>query len=116
MPSNDQINLNTLFLFDDKDEHSLEKNHTHFLLLDDGNYLSQYIDHEADKISTTNNLQSKSCKQDQNGLAVNTDGSDNSKLSSEQKSTHSSSRTKYPKEMQRVDFVSRACETDECII
>ena len=68
MPNTDQININTLFLFDDKDEHSLERNHTHFLLLDDGNYLSQYIEPEVDKISTTNDSQSEECKQSQNGL------------------------------------------------
>jgi len=32
------MNSNTAYLFDEKDEGSLEKNHTHFLLLDDGRY------------------------------------------------------------------------------
>ena len=44
------------------------------------------------------------------------DGSDTKKVRLERKSTLPNSRTKYPKEMQRVDFVSRACETDECKI
>jgi hypothetical protein len=35
------IRTNIPFHFDDKDIHSLEKNHTHFLLLDDGKYCSQ---------------------------------------------------------------------------
>ena len=67
--SNDvQINMNTLFLFDDKDEQSLEKNHTHFLLLDDGNYLSQYIENGAEKISTANDSPLEWSEQSQIGL------------------------------------------------
>lgn len=31
---------NNSFRFDDKDIHSLEKNHTHFLLFDDGKYFN----------------------------------------------------------------------------
>jgi hypothetical protein len=43
------MNINTSFLFDDKDERSLEKNHTHFLLLDDGKYQSSFLNNETNE-------------------------------------------------------------------
>jgi len=43
---------NTFFSFDDKDSHSLERNHTHFLLLDDGKYHSQYLNNKIDDLPT----------------------------------------------------------------
>ncbi len=49
--NNDQMNINTSFLFDDKDERSLEKNHTHFLLLDDGKYQSSSLCPETNQLS-----------------------------------------------------------------
>lgn len=42
----------TEFSFDDKDSHSLEKNHTHFLLLDDGKYHSEYLYNEMNELNT----------------------------------------------------------------
>ncbi len=41
------MNANTAYLFDDKDEGSLEKNHTYFLLLDDGKYQSSQLCNET---------------------------------------------------------------------
>jgi len=46
------MTLNTFFSFDDKDSHSLERNHTHFLLLDDGKYHSQYLNSRTDELPT----------------------------------------------------------------
>jgi len=55
------MTLNTFFSFDDKDSHSLERNHTHFLLLDDGKYHSQYLNNKTDDLpSPTENRQSTS--------------------------------------------------------
>jgi len=47
------MNTHNPLLFDDKDRHSLERHHTHFLLLDDGKYHSQYLHDEIDELSTT---------------------------------------------------------------
>ncbi len=69
------------FQFDDKDIHSLEKNHTHFLLLDDGKYC--------------NERRSKN------------------ESSSEQYEDFMK-EINYPKEIQRSDFVTHACDTEKC--
>lgn len=68
-----QFRASIPFQFDDKDIHSLEKNHTHLLLLDDGKYTSDYIG------------------QDEIMKEIN-----------------------YPKEIQRSDFVTYACDKQEC--
>jgi hypothetical protein len=66
------MNINTPFLFDDKDSHSLERNHTHFLLLDDGKYQSLYLCNETnDETSSLTNQHSESDErihEDQAGL------------------------------------------------
>lgn len=47
-------NLNMQYLFDDNDEGSLERNHTHFLLLDDGKYESSYVYNQTnEQLETT---------------------------------------------------------------
>ncbi len=44
--------MDTFFYFDDDDSHALERNHTHFLLLDDGKYHSQYLYNEINELCT----------------------------------------------------------------
>jgi hypothetical protein len=51
---------NTFFTFADKDSHSLERNHTHFLLLDDGKYHSQFLYRTDESPMPTENRQSTS--------------------------------------------------------
>jgi hypothetical protein len=95
MLSNDLMNPNIPFYFDDKDRQSLEKNHTHFLLLDDGKYCSAQLDNETNQSSTTvTNSQSRTNRHDQ-------------------RQTDFAETTKYPKEMQRSDFVDHACREDK---
>ncbi|CAF4144077.1 unnamed protein product [Rotaria magnacalcarata] len=72
---------NVPFRSNDKDTHSLEQNHTHFLLLDDGKYRSEHK-HEED---------SSSKQQSEFMKTIN-----------------------YPKEMQRSDFVTHACDREKC--
>jgi hypothetical protein len=66
---------NTFFTFADKDSHSLERNHTHFLLLDDGKYHSQYLNNNTgDLASPTENRQSilfRSIEQHQGSMKIN---------------------------------------------
>ncbi len=69
------------FQFDDKDIHSLEKNHTHFLLLDDGQYRNERTFKEE---------------------------------SSTKQHADVTKELTYPKEMQRSDFVTHACEKEKC--
>jgi hypothetical protein len=47
------MNRNTMSSFDDKDRNSLEKNHTHFLLLDDGKYCSKHSNNGTNQTPTT---------------------------------------------------------------
>ena len=54
------MDRNTTSSFDDKDRNSLEKNHTHFLLLDDGKYCSKHSNNETNQASTINQ-----CEQEQ---------------------------------------------------
>ncbi|CAF4511710.1 unnamed protein product [Rotaria sp. Silwood1] len=74
-------NTKVPFRFDDKDTHALERNHTHFLLLDDGKYRSQ----DKREESSSSEQQAEFMK------IIN-----------------------YPKEMQRSDFVTHACEIEKC--
>ena len=76
MPFNNQRKRDTLFLFNDNHEQSLEKNHTHFLWMDDVQY------------------QSSSLK---NQISI--------------RSSASPDQRSYPKEIQRLDFVTCACQT-----
>jgi hypothetical protein len=72
MLNDSQMNTDSSLYFDDKDRQSLEKNHTHFLLLDDGKYHSHYLYNETNESITTliNPLSklNRHDQQNQNGL------------------------------------------------
>jgi hypothetical protein len=130
-------NAYTRFYFDQKDSHSLEKNHTHFLLLDDGKYHSHDTSHELCEFAmsaTNSQLESNRYhQQHQTGsmkanrkivfcyfssIYFSTEDFNNRdmvhlKLSSKQRRADFAKTTKYPKEMQRSDFVDHACREDK---
>ena len=126
MSNHDRMNINTSFLFDDKDERSLEKNHTHFLLLDDGKYQSSYLDNETNAQSralfSQRSFSYEGNQDHQRGSSetnlfhqsISIESLDNSYKPGSpplERQSGFATTTKYPKEMQRVDFVSCACET-----
>ncbi|UJR23620.1 hypothetical protein I4U23_026606 [Adineta vaga] len=109
LPSDhNRILTDSFFTFDDKDSHSLEKNHTHFLLLDDGKYRSQYIKNDFETyrrmISCDDQQQQQLQKETLNDI--------NEQEIVKQQQAAFAETTKYPKEMQRSDFVNYACEVD----
>ncbi|CAF0820629.1 unnamed protein product [Adineta steineri] len=107
--NNNPINTETLFSFDNKNSHTFEKNHTHFLLLDDGKYRSQYLNKENDQSSTIARNRQLNVHEDVQQQEIEIINQKDLCALTKQQQVAFAKATKYPTEMQRSDFVNYAC-------